>query len=108
MNFDQFSRAVFNSLAPDASAARLLSDELQAAVLAELDAVVRDRFSAIVAELNARGHELAPYDTQSAGEQHYRDYSDPTCCALRLAVDVTLSAGFQDVRGEHGWGERPR
>lgn len=108
MNFELFSRAMFDSLAPDAEAARLLADELQDAVLAELGAMLQERFNSIVAELNARGHNLTPYGAQSDGELHSRDYSDPARCALRLAVDVTISAGYKDVRGEGGWGRTPR
>ncbi len=97
---------MFDSLAPDAEAARLMADELQAAVLAELGEVVRARFEAIVAELNTRGYNLTLYGPQSADNRHVRDYSDPKCCALRLGADVVISAGYRDVRSEGGWGER--
>jgi len=107
MEFTRFSPEAFESLRGDADAARRLADELQVAVLAEVGAAAKERFRTIVATLNALGHRLAPYD-EDPGEVHVRDYTAPHQCALRLAVDVIVSAGYKDVRYEGGWAEQPR
>lgn len=104
MDFDCYARTAFEAIASRSDALRALADQLQADVLSELDRVVSERFAVIVAELNRRGHNLTPYDDQAAGEEHVRDYTDPNRCALRLAYDVIISAGFEDVRAEGGRG----
>lgn len=104
MELSRFSPEAFEALRGGPHAARRLADELQGAVLAEIGAVARERFLTIVAALNAIGHRLTPYGEQFPGEQHVRDYANPEQCALRLAVDITLSAGFKDVWYEGGVG----
>jgi hypothetical protein len=105
MNAEQFSPASFEALADDPDAARRLSDELEVAVLREVGNAARQRFRELVAELNAVGHRLTPHGMPSEGSEEAKDYSDPNQCALRLAVEVSVSAGYRDVRFEGGWGE---
>jgi hypothetical protein len=104
MDFDRYARAAFEASAASPDALRALADQLQDDILSELDRVLSERFAVIVAELNRRGHNLTAYDDQSPGEEHARDYTDPNRCALRLAYDVIISAGFEDVRAEGGRG----
>ncbi len=96
---EHFSLSAF--LAADSpEAARQLADQLQAAVLRELDEVILSRWREIVERLNALGHDLRPYREQAPGDLHVRDDSldeEGYDCKLRLACDVTISAGFQDV-----------
>lgn len=105
MNAEQFSPAAFEFHAGDPDAARRLSDALEEAVLREIGNAARQRFREIVASLNAVGHRLTPHGLPSDGSEEAKDYSDPNQCALRLAVEVTVSAGYRDVRFEGGWGE---
>ncbi|HEX4608395.1 MAG TPA: hypothetical protein VH092_09335, partial [Urbifossiella sp.] len=84
---------------------RGLADELAAALLAEVGAAARARFREIVAGLNAAGHRLTPYGLPGDGAEEAKDYSDQNQCALRLAVEVTVSTGYRDIRFEGGWGE---
>src|SRR5262245_44683965 len=107
MEFTRFSPEAFEALRGDPQAARRLADELQDAVLAEIGGVAGQKFRAIVATLSSLGHRLTPYGEQSPGEQHVRDYTHPDQCALRLAMDITISAGFKDVCFEGGWAELP-
>lgn len=106
MDLQRFSPAAFEVLADDRHAARQLANELQDAVLAEVAVAARERFQELVAVLNGLGHRLTPYEDRSDG-YHVRDYTNPEKCALRLAIDVTISAGYQDVVSEGGWGEFP-
>jgi hypothetical protein len=108
MNLDRFSPAAFEVLAGSAAAARDLAAELQDAVAAEVEAAARDRFMAIAAALNQYGHRLAAHGRPDPDEDEFRDYTDPNQCALRLAVrvEVTVTAGYKDVRFEGGWGEQ--
>src|ERR1043166_1656176 len=104
MNLDRFSRAAFEALAPDSLAARQLADRLQAAILAEVAAAAKDRFQSVVATLNSLGHCLTPYE-QEFGDEEFRDYTNPDQCALRVGLDIIISAGYKDSHGEGGWGE---
>jgi len=108
MELSRFSPAAFESLASDPYAARRLADELQAAVLSEVGAAAGERFMTVVAALNALGHRLTAYCPRSDGEQDVRDYTNPQLCALRLAMDIVISAGYKDVQSEGGCGELPR
>jgi hypothetical protein len=105
MNAEPFSPAAFEFHAGDPEAGRRLSEALEAAVLAEVGKAARSRFREIVAELNAVGHRLTPYGLAADGTEEAKDYSDPNQCALWLALEVTVSAGYRDVRFEGGWGE---
>lgn len=105
MNAEQFSPAAFEFHAGDPEAARQLADELEAAVLAEVGKAARARFREIVASLNAVGHRLTPHGRQTDGTDEAKDYSDPNQCALWLAIEVSVAAGYRDVRFEGGWGE---
>jgi hypothetical protein len=111
MDLKRFSPEAFEALRGDPHAARRLADELQDAVAAEVGAAAGERFRAIVTALNALGHRLTLYGEQSDDgikHVHVRDYTNPEQCALRLAMDITISAGFKDVWFEGGWGELPR
>ncbi len=105
MDFAAFSPSVFEHLAGDADAARRLADALEDAVLAEVGAAARAKFREIVAELNAVGHHLMPHGSPTPGCEEAKDYTDPNQCALRLGIDLTVTAGYRDVRFEGGWGE---
>jgi hypothetical protein len=105
MNAEHFSPAAFEFHRPDAEAARRLADELEAAVLAEVGKAARARFRELVAELNAVGHKLTPYGLATDWGEEAKDYSDPNQCALWLGIDVSVAAGYRDVRYEGGWGE---
>jgi hypothetical protein len=97
---EQFSLSAFEA-AGSPEAARRLSDELQDAVLRQLHEVIIARWQQILQQLTALGHELRPYREQVPGDLHVRDDSldeDGYDCKLRLACDVTISAGFRDVR----------
>jgi hypothetical protein len=112
MDFDRYSRNSFEAIATNPDALRALADRLQDDVLVELHRAVVERFAAVVAELNRRGHKLTDYRDQTPDHGHVRDYTTPDLCALRLAFDLTISAGFEDVYFEGGRGrpsgESPR
>ena len=107
MDAERFSPAAFERHAGDPDAARQLAGELEAAVLAEVGQAAHARFREIVAALNAVGHHLTPHGKQTDGTDEAKDYSDPNQCALWLAIELTVSAGYRDVRFEGGWGEPP-
>jgi hypothetical protein len=108
MNLDRFSPAAFDLLTGNAAAARDLANDLQDAVAAEVEAAARERFMAAAAALNQHGHRLTPYGRTDPDGDEFRDYTDPNQCALRLVmrVEVTVTAGYKDVRFEGGWGEQ--
>jgi hypothetical protein len=105
MNAAQFSPAAFEFHVGDPEAARQLADELEKAVLAEVGKAARARFRELVAALNAVGHHLTPYGLATDGSEEAKDYSDPNQCALWLSLEVSIAAGYRDVRFEGGWGE---
>lgn len=105
MNAEKFSPAAFEFHAGDPDAARRLADELEAAVLAEVGKAARARFREIVASLNAAGHHLTPYGLATDGAEEAKDYSDPNQCALWLGIELSVAAGYRDIRFEGGWGE---
>lgn len=108
MDLDRFSPAAFEVLAGNAAAARIIANDLQDAVTAEVEAAARERFAEVAAALNQYGHRLTSYGRSDPDEDEVRDYTDPNQCALRLVmrVEVTVTAGYKDVRFEGGWGEQ--
>ncbi len=107
MNFDRYSRESFEAIASDANALRVLADQLEADVLQELNQILAERFAVMVAELNSRGHNLRWDGTPRIGDVHFRVYTNPHRCALRLGYDLLICAGFEDAWGEGGRGRRP-
>ncbi len=105
MNAEHFSPSAFEVHFGDPDAARLLADELKDTVLAEVGRAARARFREIVSALNAVGHRLTPHGLPTDGSEEAKDYSDPNQCALWLGVEVSVSAGYRDLRFEGGWCE---
>ncbi|HEV3469250.1 MAG TPA: hypothetical protein VG148_08010, partial [Pyrinomonadaceae bacterium] len=71
-----------------------LADELQGDVAREVHGAVLAAFMKVVEGLNARGHNLTPYDEIRVGDISFRDDSGGGRCNLRLACDVVISAGY--------------
>ena len=61
MDFEKYSKQQFESLGLNTPAARMLADELQDDVNAEIHAVVLPAFLNIIERLNAQGHRLERY-----------------------------------------------
>ncbi|BAY16058.1 hypothetical protein NIES21_18810 [Anabaenopsis circularis NIES-21] len=94
MNFEKYSKQQFDACGLDTSAARQLADELQDDVAKEIHEVVLTAFLKVVEELNARGHNLTPYDEIQVGDIPFRDESSKERCNLRLACDIIISTGY--------------
>ena len=94
MDYDRYSKAAFEACGLNSEAARRLSDQLQEDVNAELHPAILAAFQKIVAALNARGHSLRPYGEIRAGDVSFWDQTTHRDCKLRLAYDVTISAGY--------------
>ena len=98
---DRFSAAAFAGLRNDSTAARELADDLAEEVLKAVDSAVRQLVRQVVADLTHLGHDLRPYDNDGLGEVSFRDDRTDSAggysCDLRLAVDVVVSTGYDDV-----------
>ncbi len=94
MNFEKYSKSQFESRGIDSPAARQLADQLQDDVAKEIHDSVLAAFLKVVEGLNARGHNLQPYDEISLGDISFRDEPVEGQCFLRLACDSTISAGY--------------
>lgn len=94
MNIEKYSKRQFEACGLDTPAARQLADELQDDVAREIHGAVLAAFVKVVEGLNARGHNLTPYDEIRMGEIHFRDEPNDGRCNLRLACDVVISAGY--------------
>lgn len=93
MNFRRFSKREFEECGIDTDAARLLADSLQEEVTKELQAAVLAAFDRVIRSLNEQGHNLKPFEV-SPGDINYRDESEDGKIGLRLACDVVISAGY--------------
>jgi hypothetical protein len=94
MDYDKYSKAAFEACGLNSQAARRLSDQLQEDVNAELHPVILAAFQKIITALNARGHSLRPYGEIRVGDVSFWDQTTHRDCALRLAFDVVISAGY--------------
>jgi hypothetical protein len=94
MDYEKYSKRRFEELGVDSSPARTLADDLQDDVSEELHGAVLAAFQQIVSKLNAEGHNLTPYGEIRVGDMPFRDEPDGETCYLRLACDVTISAGY--------------
>ena len=94
MNFEKYSKQQFDACGLDTPAARRLADELQDEVTREIHGAVLAAFMKVIEGLNARGHNLTPYDEIQIGDISFRDESGEGRCNLRLACDVVISAGY--------------
>ena len=94
MNFEKYSKRQFDSLGLNTPAARKRADELQNDVTEEIHSAVLAAFQNVVERLNARGHNLTPYEEIRAGDITFRDEPIEGQCFLRLACDVVISAGY--------------
>jgi hypothetical protein len=98
---ERFSAAAFEALRGDRAATRELADLLQAEVLDEIEKSLKPLLETIVARLNGLGHSLRPYGEAQPGDIAYRDDETDDLgydCKLRLCFDITISAGYADVR----------
>jgi hypothetical protein len=98
MNFEKYTKRQFEGFGLDTPAARQLADELQGDVAKEIHEAVLAAFVKVVEGLNARGHNLTPYDEILAGDISFREESSEGRCKLRLACDVVISAGYSHTR----------
>jgi hypothetical protein len=98
MNFEQYPKSKFESLASDPDATRRLADELQDDVVQEIHEAVFAAFLKVVDGLNAEGHDLRLYEEIRPGDIAYRDEPVEGQCNLRLGCDVVISAGYLDTK----------
>ena len=103
---DKFSRSAFESAGYDTVIASQLVSDLEDAILAEMDDVIRGRFLQIVQRLNDMGHCLRPYVPLAPGELSFRDDegkegTSSYKCNLRVALDYVISAGYSHLTVEN-------
>ena len=89
MDYQKYSKKSFDHLGVDTEAARKLADDLQCDVLDELHVKIKSALLEIISCLNANGNNLKPYGEILPGDMGFRDDG-----ALRLGVDVVISAGY--------------
>ena len=101
---ERFSKKTFTTLGVEAARSR--ADELQREVLDAIHEDIGRSVREIVSKLNEMGHDLV-VEIDAPGDLSFRD--DATgVSALRLGIDVVVSAGYADtstsdgIRGERG------
>lgn len=105
----RFSAHEFGRLGLDSEDAAMLALELEQAVGKQIFAKLKEAAESVVRELNEQGHFLA-IDEEQTGDPllpigiSFRDESvGPTGvprCKLRLAFDLTVSAGYAHLSDE--------
>ncbi|AOS97728.1 hypothetical protein AUP74_02320 [Microbulbifer aggregans] len=101
MNFEKYSKSAFENAGINSDRAKILANELEDAVLAELHQQIEAAFSRIVSRLNSEGHDLSPYLDFIPGEYEYRGKEVEGNCGLRLACDVVISAGYSHLTSDN-------
>jgi hypothetical protein len=108
---DRFSAQEFARRGLDSDDAALLALDLEQAVGQKIFARLKEAAEAVVRELNEQGHSLALDDEQIGDPMlpigiSYRDETlgalgtDVPRCKLRLAFDLTVSAGYAHLSDE--------
>jgi hypothetical protein len=100
---DRFSAREFARLGVDSEAAAILALELEQAVGEQIFVKLKEAAESIVRQLNEQGHALA-LDEEQIGDpllpigisfrDEAADASGVARCKLRLAFDLTVSAGY--------------
>jgi hypothetical protein len=100
---ERFSAREFARLGLDSEASALLALQLERVVSEKMFVTLKEAAAAIVRELNAQGHRLSLDEEQIGDPLHpvgisFRDEgvgpSGIPRCKLRLAFDLTVSAGY--------------
>jgi len=100
----RFSFEAFEACGRDTDVAHELADRLQDAVLEALQPELLRAFDRVVEQLRALGHDLQPYYDPRPGDISYRALDDQDRPALRLGLDLVISAGFAHVTSEDDQG----
>lgn len=101
MNTEAFTFAEFDQLDSPVFA-NTLAERLKDAVLLEISSIAEEAFRKIVLELNAVGHNLVPYQEQSAGAFHVRSATGKTQSSLLLACDIVITTAFRTGPSPYG------
>jgi hypothetical protein len=105
----QFSAAEFADRGLDSESAAVLALELEHAVGLQIFVKLKEAAAAIVRQLNAQGHSLSLDEEQTddpllplgiSFRDESVDASGAARCKLRLAFDLTVSAGYAHLSDE--------